>query len=151
MHKDGILWLFRKHNLKMGHSIWGFTRKEWELCLGWGSIKVGSRIMGSGGSMPRMDGGFSRTKLKGISILELGNKIKEMVLEDRRPWLVYIRVTMWATKKKDSELWPKMVCATRWHGKTIKNMVTVKKYRKMVNKAMYIILMAYNLHQKVTK
>lgn len=69
--------------------------------------------MENGVSGPRTGMEFLKIKKLDIDIQVPGSKIKKMALESKRPLLLYMRVTTWVTKNKDSGSWPKMASVMR--------------------------------------
>lgn len=99
--------------------------------------------------MPKMVGEFMKINQEDINTLDLGKKIRKMVMADKKHLLLSTKVILLATKKKDLVSLQKMELDMKSLGKMIKKMGLGKELKRMDNRSKYTISMELNQLQKI--
>lgn len=89
--------------------------------------------------MPKMVGEFMKINQEDINTLDLGKKIRKMVMADNKHLLLSTKVILLATKKKDLVSLQKMELDMKSLGKMIKKMGLGKELKRMDNRSKYTI------------
>jgi hypothetical protein len=99
--------------------------------------------------MPKMVGEFMKINQEDINMLDLGKKIRKMVMADNKHLLLSTKVILLAIKKKDLVSLQKMELDMKSLGKMIKKMGLGKELKRMDNRSKYTISMELNQLQKI--